>query len=110
MQEKKQQLVDAIAAYKKRNNMNYQQLAGHWGVCKTTLYRAAIGEWRKETKKFSVIAEKVGIELTIRRDIDTCEPLISAINDVWDGSTVHAIRLGKVIRQIHELSQHENLK
>lgn len=105
LQNKKSSLADAVTEYKDKKHMNYQQLASHWGVCKTTLYRAAKGNWQRPTKKLSAVAEKVGIKLVSDTQISNCEPLLSTVNEIWDGTAAHATKLARIMRDIHDLTQ-----
>lgn len=110
MQTKKILLATAVQNYKSTRGMNYEQLAKHWSVCKTTLYRAATGNWRKPTLKLAKIAEKAGVELIVKKEPQTCDPLLSAVNDIWDGTTEHAIALARLMRDIHAISERHALR
>ena len=104
MQTKKKLLASEIEKYKAQKGYNYEQLAEHWDVCKTTLYRAARGSWQRPTKRLTTIAEKVNLELTTNVDAAKCKPFLAVVNEIWDGSEEHAIKLAKLIRDIHEIS------
>lgn len=97
-------LSAAISDYKRDTKMNYDELAKHWGVCKTTLYRAATGNWKRKTTKLDKIAKHVGIDLTTQIDAKQCLPVLAAIQQIWDGTDVHAQKLARLVIDIHELS------
>lgn len=104
MQTKKDLLASEIEKYKFVNGFNYEQLATHWNVCKTTLYRAAKGNWQRPTKRLNIIAGKLNIKLTANVDPAECKPFFAVVNEIWDGSEEHAAKLAKLVRDIHEIS------
>lgn len=97
-------LAQAIASYKASSKLNYEELALQWSVGKTTLYRAAMGDWHKPTQKLQRIAKMVEVELTPKRYAIQCQPVLNVIDDVWDGTDEHAIQLARLIKEIHLLS------
>lgn len=105
LQNKKATLAAAINSYKSKQGLNYEELAKHWDVCKTTLYRAAKQDWQRPTAKLQVVADKVGITLSAPSDAKTCEPFLTVVNEIWDGTDAHAKKLARLVRDIHELSK-----
>ena len=87
--------------------MNYEQLAKHWGVCKTTLYRAANENWQRPTAKLVKIAALVDIELVQKSNSEACEPILTVINEIWDGTDEHASQLARLFRDIHRLIERQ---
>jgi|TARA_B100000700_G_scaffold92408_1_gene104352 transcriptional regulator with XRE-family HTH domain len=104
LQTEKDNLAVEIRKYKQRYGYNYEQLAEHMKVCKTTLYRAATGNWQRPTAKLNAIARKFEIELVSRRDGSECRPVLEVINEIWDGSDEHAVKLARLMRDVHELA------
>jgi hypothetical protein len=105
LQTKKELLASEIERYKLKTGFNYEQLAAHWGVCKTTLYRAASGNWQRPTKKLNFIAEKVNLKLTTNIDPTSCKPFFAVVNEIWDGSDEHAQKLAKLVREVDDLAR-----
>ena len=107
LQKNKKLLANAIRHYKEKHSMNYEQPAKHWGVCKTTLYRAANENWQRPTAKLVKIAALVDIELVQRSNSEACEPILTVINEIWDGTDEHASQLARLFRDIHRLIERQ---
>lgn len=102
-------LSHAVRTHMKRSGHNYEQLAQQWSVSKTTVYRAAKGDWKISTGHVEMIARNLNIDLYPKNDITKCEILIKTLEEVWDGTPTHAIVLARVIKGIHQMSLHHKL-
>lgn len=100
----KNTLSAAIKNYLAINKLTYEQCAQNIGVCKTSLHRAANGNWKKDSHAIKLIAEKFDVPLEERKDPTECLPILAAINEIWDGSEEQATRLASMLKDLHYLT------
>lgn len=91
-------LSQAISTEKQLSGCNYEQMAEKLGVGKTTLYRAASGNWKRTSRKILELAETLGVELQPKADPKTCHIILDAIEDVWDGTESHAKAIASLLK------------
>lgn len=105
----KEKLAEAVNRYKSTHELTFEQLANEWKVCKTTLHRASSKDWKRPSRKLKEIAARVNVDLQEPIKAENCKPVLAAIQQIWDGSDMHARKLARLMIDIHDLAARQKL-